>query len=109
MPVTRDPTAVITDPDGGAVPFSRMCSTRGSSTTRNPSTLARIQPGRSTTAIRPPSFAPGSPVTSRTGSWTEAASLRSSATTFLASAMLTAGPGRAHLTPVDVATFQSII
>ena len=99
----------VTDPGGGAEPRSRICSTSGSSTTRNPSTLARIQPGRSTTAIRPPSPRPGRRVTSRTGSWTAIASLRSSATTFLASAMLTAGPGRAHLTPVDVATFQSII
>ena len=92
MPVTRDPTLPITDPGGGAVPFSRMCSTSGSSTTRNPSTLARIHPGRSTTAIRPPSPRPGRPVTSRTGSCTAVASLRSSATTFLASDMLTAGP-----------------
>ena len=45
MPVTREPTAVITEPGGGAVPRSRRCSTSGSSTTRKPSTLARIQPG----------------------------------------------------------------
>src|SRR6266851_3701998 len=109
MPVTRDPTAVITDPAGGAVPRCCMCSTSGSSTTRNPSTFARIHPGRSTTATLPSSPEPGSPVTSRTGSCTAAASPRSSATTFLASAMLTWGPGRAHLTPVEVATFQSII
>ena len=96
MPVTREPTAVITDPAGGAEPRCCMCSTSGSSTTRNPSTLARIHPGRSTTAILPPSPGPGSPVSSRTGSCTAAARLRSSATTFLASAMLTAGPGRAH-------------
>ena len=45
MPVTLDPTAPITEPAGGAVPVSRMWATSGSSTTRNPSTLARIQPG----------------------------------------------------------------
>ncbi len=67
MPVTLDPTAVITEPACGAVPRSCMCSTSGSSTTRNPSTLARIQPARSTTATVPPSCGPASPVTSRTG------------------------------------------
>src|SRR6266487_2177155 len=108
MPVTREPTAVTTDP-WGADARSRRCSTSGSRTTRNPSTLARIQPGRSTTATLPPSAGPGSPVTSRTGSRTAAASSRSSATIFLASARLTWGPGLAQRTPVEVATSQSII
>src|SRR6266536_1870356 len=108
MPVTREPTAVTTDP-WGADARSRRCSTSGSRTTRNPSTLARIQPGRSTTATVPPSAGPGSPVTSRTGSRTAAASSRSSATTFLASALLTCGPGLTQRTPVEVATSQSII
>ena len=49
------------------------------------------------------------PVSSRTGSATAAASCLSSATTFLASAMLTCGPGLTQRTPVDVATCQSII
>src|SRR6266849_7032759 len=109
MPVTRDPTAVITEPAGGAVPRFCMCSTSGSSTTRNPSTLARIHPGRSTTATVPPAAGAASPVTSRTGSCTAAANSRSSATTFLASARLTCGPGLAQRTPVEVATSQSII
>src|SRR5712691_10680429 len=108
MPVTREPTAVTTDP-WGADARSRRCSTSGSRTIRNPSTLARIQPGRSTTATVPPSAGPGSPVTSRTGSRTAAASSRSSATTFLASALLTCGPGLTQRTPVEVATSQSII
>ena len=70
MPVTRDPTAVITPrPLPAAAPpgaRSLSCSTRGSSTTRNPSTLALIHPGRSTTATRPraPSRLPDIPVTS---------------------------------------------
>ena len=62
MPVTRDPTAVTTDPgdrDPADPPEpapgarSLSCSTSGSSTTRKPSTFALIQPGRSTTATRP--------------------------------------------------------
>src|SRR5580704_5067076 len=108
MPVTREPTAVITDPPGAGARSCRR-STSGSSTTRNPSTLARIQPGRSTIAILPPSAGPAIPVSCRTGSCTAAASSRSSATTFLASARLTSGPGRAQRTPVEVATSQSII
>ncbi len=109
MPVTRDPTAEMTEPPGGAAPRSDRCSTSGSNTTRKPSTLARIQPGRSTTATRPSSGEPGRPVSSRTGSATSAASCRSSATTFLASDSETAGPGLTHRTPVAVATSQSII
>ncbi len=49
------------------------------------------------------------PVTARTGSDTVSASARSSATTARASPRLTCGPGRAHLTPVEMATSQSII
>ncbi len=90
MPVTREPTAVITEPGCGAPGlFSAIFLASGSSTTRKPSTLARIQPGLSTTATFPSSADPGRPVSSRTGSATAAASWRSSATTFLASAMLT--------------------
>jgi len=70
MPVTRDPTAVITEPARGATgppgARSRNCSTSGSSTTRKPSTFALIQPGLSTTATSPsvPSPAADNPVTS---------------------------------------------
>ena len=57
MPVTRDPTEVITDPgrDPADPPGARSlsCSTSGSRTTRKPSTFALIHPGLSTTAIRP--------------------------------------------------------
>ncbi len=109
MPVTRELTAVIIEPTCGTLPFSAIRCARGSSTTRNPSTLARIQPALSTTATLPSSAEPGRPVSSRTGSATDAASCRSSATTFLASAMLTCGPGLTQRTPVDVATCQSII
>src|SRR5262245_49387677 len=109
MPVTREPTAVSTEPTGVAAPMSCMCSTSGSSTTWKPVMLARIQPGRSTTATFPPSGSPGNPVTWRTGSATAAACCRSSATTLLAPARLTCGPGLTHLMAVDSATFQSII
>src|SRR6266480_5848142 len=109
MPVTRDPSAVTTDPGGGTRPCSRMWSTSGSRTTRKPSTLARIQPGRSTTATRPISSALDIPVTCRTGSATAAASSCSSLTTALASARLTCGPGLTHRTPVEIASSQSII
>src|SRR5215510_5292477 len=71
--------------------------------------LARIQPGRSTTATRPMSSAPDIPVTCRTGSATASASSCSSLTTALASARLTCGPGRTHRTPVEIANSQSII
>src|SRR5580693_10164864 len=109
MPVTLDPTAVMTEPACGTLPPSAIFCTSGSSTTRKPSTFARIQPGRSTTATRPSSGEPGKPVSSRTGSATSSASCRSSATTFLASAILTGGPGLTQRTPVAVATCQSII
>ena len=110
MPVTREPTDEMTEPPGIPLPpRSAMCWTSGSNTTRKPSTLARIQPGRSTTATRPSSGAPGRPVSSRTGSATSAASCRSSATTVRASLSETCGPGRTQRTPVAVATFQSII
>src|SRR6516225_1228500 len=109
MPVTRDPSAVTTEPGGGTRPCSRMWSTSGSRTTRKPSTLARIQPGRSTTATRPISSALDIPVTCRTGSATAAASSCSSLTTALASARLTCGPGLTHRTPVEIASSQSII
>ncbi len=108
MPVTLEPTAVITEPGWGMFPSAIRC-TSGSNTTRKPSTFARIQPGRSTTATRPSSGEPGKPVSSRTGSATSSANWRSSATTFLASAMLTCGPGLTQRTPVAVATCQSII
>ena len=88
-PVTRDPSAVTTEPGGGTRPCSRRWSTSGSRTTRKPSTLARIHPGRSTTATRPMSSVLDIPVTSRTGSATAAASSCSSLTTALASARLT--------------------
>ena len=109
-PVTREPTAVTTEPPG-AFPRSRRCSASGSRTTRNPSTLARIQPGRSTIATQPLPSSPGPdmPVTARTGSDTVSARARSSATTARASPRLTWGPGRAHLTPVEMARSQSII
>ena len=63
----------------------------GSSTTRKPSTLARIQPGRSTTATCPAaSSVLDIPVTSRTGRSSVARTgSRNSATTCLASARLT--------------------
>ena len=51
--------------------------------------LARIQPGRSTTATCPPSSVLAIPVTCRTGSMTVAASSCNSETTPLASARLT--------------------
>src|SRR5215472_12407705 len=109
MPVTRDPSAVTTEPGGGTRPCSRRWSTSGSRTTRKPSTLARIQPGRSTTATRPISSALDIPVTCRTGSATVAASSCNSLTTALASARLTCGPGLTHRTPVEMASSQSII
>src|SRR5215831_12615103 len=108
-PVTRDPSVVTTEPGGGTRPCSRRWSTSGSRTTRKPSTLARIQPGRSTTATRPISSALDIPVTCRTGSATAAASSCSSLTTALASARLTCGPGLTHRTPVEIASSQSII
>src|SRR5580693_10569023 len=114
MPVTRDPTEVITEPGDREDPLeerSFSCSTRGSRTTRKPSTFARIQPGRSTTATRP-SEPPGPadiPVTSKTGCCTAPARSRSSETVRLASARLTCGPGRAHRVPVEMARSQSII
>src|SRR6266516_6795512 len=109
IPVTREPTVAITEPGSGARPRSRRCSASGSRTTRNPSTFARIHPGRSTTATRPTSSALNIPVTWWTGSATATASSRNSPTTALASARLTWGPGRTHLTPVEIATSQSII
>ena len=109
IPVTREPTLAITEPGSGARPCSRRCSASGSRTTRNPSTFARIHPARSTTATRPASSALIIPVTWCTGSATATASSRSSATTARASARLTCGPGRTHLTPVEIATSQSII
>ena len=89
MPVTRDPRVPTTEPGAGTRPCSRRCSTSGSSTKRKPSMLARIQPGRSTTATCPPSSVLAIPVTCRTGSMTVAASSCSSETTPLASARLT--------------------
>src|SRR5579875_3324089 len=109
MPVNREPTP-ISRPGAAAAPLRwRICSASGSSTTRNPSTLARIQPGLSTTATLPGVILPGSPVTSRTGPSTAVARSRSSATACRASARLTCGPGRAQRTPVDTARSQSII
>ena len=73
----------------------------------------RRSPGSSPAGPRPP---PGRRQASRAGRSARAparpprpASSRSSATTFLASAMLTCGPGLTQRTPVDVATCQSII
>src|SRR5581483_457511 len=109
IPVTFDPTVVTTEPNSGTRPFSRRCSASGSSTTRKPSTFALIQPGRSTTATWPVSCAPVSPVTRWTGSATTADSSRSSVTTARASDRPTGGPGRTNLTPVEMATSQSII
>jgi len=89
MPVTRDPTAVITDPAGGGrAPLLHVHHQRVEHDPE-PVDVGADPPARSTTATLPPSPEPGSPVTSRTGSCTAAASPRSSATTFLASAMLT--------------------
>src|SRR5215831_8900787 len=108
IPVTREPTEVSSPPwPPGA--RSRIRSASGSSTTRKPSTFARIHPGRSTTATLPPSANASMPVTSRTGPAAAAASSRSSATTFLASVRLISGPGRTHRIAVEVATSQSII
>src|SRR6185437_10189410 len=84
-------------------------SASGSSTVRNPPTLALIQPGRSTTATGPTAPWLVSPVNSRTGCWTTAVRPRNSATTARASARLTCGPCLANRTPVEIATSQSII
>jgi hypothetical protein len=89
-PVIREPTAPTTPPGSGALLRSRRCWVSGSRITRNPSTLARIQPGRSTIATQPPlSSGLDIPVSDRTGSDTVAASARSSATTPRASPRLT--------------------
>jgi hypothetical protein len=64
IPVTREPTVAMTEPGSGARPSSRRCWASGSRTTRNPSTFARIHPGRSTTATRPTSSVLNIPVTS---------------------------------------------
>ena len=89
MPVTREPTP-MTRPDALAAGLRwRICSASGSSTTRKPSTLARIQPARSTTETAPGATLLCRPVTSRTGPSTAAASSRSSATVCRASARLT--------------------
>ena len=110
MPVARDPIVPKTEPAAGtALPRSASLSASGSSTTRNPPTLALIQPGRSTTATGPTAPWLVSPVNSRTGCWTTAVRPRSSATTARASARLTCGPCLANRTPVEIATSQSII
>src|SRR5580693_4765378 len=109
-PVTREPTVPTTEPAVGmTLARSASCTASGSSTTRNPLTLALIQPGRSTTATGPTAPWLVSPVRSRTGCCTTAVRPRSSATTARASVRLTCGPCLANLTPVEIAMSQSII
>ncbi len=109
-PVTLPPTAPRTAPPG--VPLRRSCilSSSGLSSSRKPATLARTQPGRSTTRTGV-SCAPASPsrVKPRTCSSEALACLRSSVTTARASSRLTSGPGRTKRVAVATARFQSTI
>jgi len=52
-PVTRDPTAAITEPAGAVAPLGRVARPAGRGPPEIPSPLARIHPGRSTTATQP--------------------------------------------------------
>src|SRR5690606_24781197 len=113
MPVTREPTACTTmlpaPPRGPGARRSVICSISGSSTTRKPSTFARIHPGRSTIVAGSGSSSDAMPVNSRTWPWAIFDSARSSATASRASAWLTCGPGLTSRVPAWTATFQSII
>src|SRR5690625_3031379 len=110
MPVTRDPTAPTRFVPGAAfsVRLSFICSRAGSSTTRNPSTLARIHPGRSTTTAGPVGTRGFNPVKSLTCPAATVESSRNCATACRASDSSTCGPGRTRRTPVLTATSQSI-
>ena len=110
MPVTREPTAAITEPARGrGAPLPQVLGER---VEHDPEAVhvgpdpARPVDDRDPAAVL---AGPDMPVTARTGSATVAASCAQFRDHRLASARLTWGPGRAQRTPVEMATSQSII
>src|SRR5680860_1671742 len=106
-PVTREP---IDSAIGDGTPFFACSfSISGEMIVANPSTFARIQPGRSTTKMGAVRSSATRPVNSRTSGVDLSAPARSSATTASAADLEIVGPGPAIFVAAVTARSQSII